>query len=238
MSTARDPQPPEPSPADPGVLITGASGVIGTVLRAGWTGRTTSFDRPEHDARDAAALTAAAGGHDALVHLAWDTRAENFRNRGLAPDNLVMTRNVLEAAVAAGVPRVVLASSVHADAFAPGLRPRRSVDATPTPDSPYGASKVFLEALGRHYAAHRGLEVVAIRFGGVNRADVEPEGDASERAVWLPHADCVALVRSAVTAPLGPGRFALVVGVGDGPERVHDFGDGLPWRPSRRDGAA
>jgi uronate dehydrogenase len=212
----------------PSVLVTGGEGLIGRVLAAAWTGRLTSFDLPGESALDRERLTAAARGHDAIVHLAWDKESEDFLNNGFAPENLAMAVNAVEAAVAAGVPRLVLASSVHADTFWPPPRRPLTPTATPVPDSPYGASKVFMEALGRHAARFRGLEVVAIRFGGVNPADRRPD-EPSERAVWLSHADCVALVRAAVSEPLPPERFALVTGIGESPWRIHDPGDQLPW---------
>ncbi len=216
----------------PIILVSGAAGAIGQVIERGWPADSfRGFDLPAGDARDRAALISAAAGCAALVHLAWDTKAENFRNGRLAPDNLAMTLNALEAAAAAGVPRVVLASSVHADGFWPPPPSPLDPARTPVPDSPYGASKVFMEALGRHFAAARGLEVVAVRFGGVNTADAEP-AEGSERAVWLPHRDCLDLVRTAALTPLGQERFRLVVGVGDGPHRVHDYGASPLWPSS------
>jgi uronate dehydrogenase len=222
-------------PAWPSVLVTGGAGRIGTVLRRGWKGPLTAFDLPDGDARDRAALIRAAAGHDAIVHLAAVLERENHINNEFWPDNQVMTVNALEAAVAAGVPRVVLASSVHTDRWWPPAADGRLLDPThePVPTSPYGASKVFMEALGRHFAAARGVEVVAVRFGGVNPRDRRPD-DPLERAAWLPHADCLALVHAAVADPLPAGRrYALVVGVGDGPHRVHDYGPDPLWRPGR-----
>jgi uronate dehydrogenase len=219
----------EPAPS---ILVTGSAGTVGRVLANGWEpGRFEGFDLPDGDARDRGALTEAARGHDAIVHLAWDTETENFRSGALATDNLAMAHNALEAATRAGVPRVLLASSVHADAFWPPPDSPLDPSSPPTPDSPYGASKVFLEALGRHFAAHRGLEVVAIRLGGVNAEDEPPE-DPSERSVWLPHGDLLDMVRTSASARLGPNRFALVVAVGDGPHRIHSYGEDPLWKPA------
>lgn len=210
--------------------MTGAAGRIGRLLAQGWPGRLDGFDLPERDARDADALARAARGHDAIVHLAWNTWDEQWDTGTLAPENPEMALNALEAACAAGVPRVVLASSVHVRAWWPPRSAPIEPDDPPEPTGPYGASKVMVEALGRHFAAHRGLEVAAVRFGGVAERD-GPIDDEMHRAVWLPHDDCRALVHAAVTAPLGAARFRVAVGVGDHPWRVHDYGPDPVWRP-------
>lgn len=219
------------SPTSQATLVTGAGGVIGTVLRAGLDRELTPYELPENDARDERRLGRALEGSQAAIHLAWDTSAEDQLG-GFAPDNILMALTFLEASADAGLERVVLASSVHADTFSP-LCPGTLIDVrrTPTPDSPYGASKLWMEAYGRHIAATRDLEVLAIRFGGVNPSDTPPP-DPVERAVWLPHRDCVSLVAAALTQPLRSGRFALVYGVGANPSRVHAYSDDLPWRPA------
>jgi uronate dehydrogenase len=213
----------------PSILVTGGDGTIGRALAERWPkSRLRSWDLPEHDVRDRAALTEAACGHDAIVHLAWDIGSENYDTGTIGPANLAMTLDALEAACAAGVPRILVASSVHADAWWPPSQAPLDPARTPVPTSPYGASKVAVEALARHFAAHRALETVAIRFGAVALGNVAPDA-AEHRAVWLPHKDCVRLVRTAATAPLGPERHALVVGVGDHAQRVHAYGDGAIW---------
>jgi nucleoside-diphosphate-sugar epimerase len=131
---------------------------------------------------------------------------------------------------------------VHAQAYvppAPGLVHMRGGvrgaegERAPVPDSPYGAAKLFGEALCR-WAAARGMESVAIRFGGVNPADAPPEHDELERRVWLSHRDCVSAVECALDAPL-PGGYAHFVAVSENPDRPHGYENALGWVP--RDGA-
>lgn len=214
------------------VLISGSAGTIGRVLERGLPHEVTGFDLPEHDARSEAQLAAAAVGHDALVHLAWNASSENADNGAFDVENSVMVVNAYRAAQRSGVRRVVMASSVHADRATPPGDGPLIASGVPWPRSPYGASKVFAEALGRHYA-DQGLEVVAVRFGGVDghaaahdfRPGARPPGD------WLSHADCVSLVNACLTAPVVPERFAVLYAVSDNPGRVHDLTNPFGWRP-------
>jgi nucleoside-diphosphate-sugar epimerase len=114
---------------------------------AGWEIR--GVDLPECDVRDYDSADGVLRAH-AVVHLAWDA-TENFLPASLEPDDHPMAHNVC----AGGVGRVIAASSVRADRFWPPREGLRRIDDPPVPDSPYGASKVFLEALGRP-AAHLG----------------------------------------------------------------------------------
>ncbi|MBI2550152.1 NAD(P)-dependent oxidoreductase [Candidatus Woesearchaeota archaeon] len=216
------------------IAITGAKGTIGTALKRGLTEyEITPIDLPELDVRDHEKLLDAVSGHSVVIHLAWDAKAENFRNGGLNPDNFLMAHNVYRAALEVKIPRVIMASSVHADNFYGwkdlGLL---SPDRVPVPDSPYGASKVFIEALGRCYAT-KGLEVVCIRFGGVNAANKPPLDDYYEKAVWLSHDDCIGLVRSCIEGKSIPNNYLIVYGVSDNENRIHDFLNPLGWMPKR-----
>jgi nucleoside-diphosphate-sugar epimerase len=215
------------------VLITGSSGTIGSVLLHGLQGvDITPFDLSDGcDVNNRSQLTAAMVGHDAVVHLAWDVRTENAHQGNFDPKHPQMTINVLDAAVDARVPRVILASSVHADRFAgrfvrndPPLRPFDP----PTPDSPYGASKLHMEAAAKYFASTGALQAICIRFGGVNPDDKPAPKEAD---VWLSHADCVGLVQACITANDVPNNFSIVYAVSDNPERVHDLTNPFKWAP-------
>jgi nucleoside-diphosphate-sugar epimerase len=217
------------------VLITGSAGTIGQVLVCGLAHEVTEFDLPECDARSLEQLTHAAMGHDALVHLAWNTTSENFANDNIDFDNALMAFNAYRASEQTRMGRVVVASSVHADDPSSQREGLRVASAASTPDSPYGASKVFVEALGRYFAG-RGLEVVVVRFGGVNRhaTDRDFGSNTGPHPWWLSHADCVALVDACLTAPAVAGRYAAFYGVSDNPGRVHDTTNPFGWVPERR----
>jgi nucleoside-diphosphate-sugar epimerase len=81
------------------------------------------------------------------------------------------TANVLEAARAARVKRVLFCSSVAAYGKQDAAVLTEELPVNPT--EPYGASKVWSESLGRYYTQELNLEVVSLRFGstyGLGRA--------------------------------------------------------------------
>jgi uronate dehydrogenase len=204
------------------VLVTGAAGRIGTVLRAGlpergWPVRSLDVveivePRPGEetvvaDVTDLAAVTAAVEGAAALVHLAGISGESTWP--AVLHANVDGTHAVLEAARRAGVRRVVLASSNHATGYTarPASGLLREVDGPPRPDTYYGVSKVALEALGSLYADRYGLDVVCLRIG---TASPEPT-TLRALATWLSPRDTVSLVDAALRAP-SPG-FRVVWGV-------------------------
>jgi hypothetical protein len=153
------------------------------------------------------------------------------------PGNHEMTQNVLRAAAELGVKRVVLASSIHADMPVREPGGLRSPYRLPEPDSPYGASKVAGEALGRYYAAHRRLEVICVRFGWVSPNPTErpsPHRPWAAGEAWLSHRDCVSLIAACLGVPSLPGRYAIVHGVSDRRGGVHDLANPLSWQPHDR----
>ena len=211
------------------VLVTGMSGLIGQALRkeiaaahelaalnrSAIAGVTTT----QASLNDFAAIRGAFTAQEVVVHLAakihdgvgWDTLLET---------NVVGTRNVFQAAADAGVRRVVFASSgavvagweleaPYAQLVAgnyEGLGAVPLVDETmPTrPRNLYASTKVWGEALGRHYADNHGLEVVCLRIGFAHAAD-RPQ-DPRQFSVWNSQRDVVQAIRLAMTATL-PTRF-------------------------------
>jgi uronate dehydrogenase len=156
------------------VLITGAAGRIGRYLRdglppLGWQLRLldiqpiqTDEDAVVADIRDADALDAAMEGMDAVVHLAGIASEAPFED--ILDVNIEGSWHVFEAARRAGISRVVYASSNHAVGFTPRAS-MVGVDIPVRPDSYYGVSKVFGEALGRLYADRHAMSVVCLRIG-------------------------------------------------------------------------
>lgn len=219
------------------VAITGAKGTIGKVLMEGLQDYDLKpLDLPEVDVTDLERLITEFQDQYAIISLAWDTKTENWQSGKINSDNAVMTFNVYEAAKRTGVKRVIMASSVHADQCTTWKsQDLLTVDRTPVPTSPYGASKVFMEALGRFFAT-TGLEVVCIRFGGINPQNKPPESDPNdpgERTVWFAHEDCVELIRRCLEAEKIPNNFLIIYGVSNNKNRIHDFSNPLGWEPKR-----
>jgi uronate dehydrogenase len=187
------------------VLITGAAGGMGTLLRPRLArpGRVLRLldiaDVPPGDdvevvrasVTDPAAMLAACDGVDAIVHLGGHSREAPWAD--ILEANIHGTYCVLEAAREAGVPRVVFASSNHAVGF---HRVSAATDYLfPRPDTFYGVSKVAGEALGSLYHDRFGLDVVCVRIGTCI------ERPLSERhlGTWLSPDDCARLLEAAFT---------------------------------------
>ena len=116
---------------------------------------------------DRAALDGAMRGVGTLIHLAAtpDDDGDNFLTE-LLPNNIVGVYHVLEAARAAGVRRMILASSGQVNWYQreQGPIPVRASD-PPSPRYWYAATKMFLESIGRGFAETHGLSVIVVRLG-------------------------------------------------------------------------
>ena len=100
----------------------------------------------------------------------------------------------------------MFASSNHATGFY-RVQDRIGPDAPVRPDTLYGVSKVFGEALGSLFHDKFGLRVACIRIGTALPRPREPR----HLATWLSPGDLVRLIKACLTAPeLG---FAIVYGV-------------------------
>ena len=68
--------------------------------------------------------------------------------------------------------------------------------------------------------------------GGVQRNNLPPTHSVAENAVFLSHEDCISLVKCAIDAPLIPNGFAIIHGVSNSANRIHDTANSLGWRPT------
>lgn len=120
----------------------------------------------EGDIRDQERLLGALAGVDAVVHLAAQTGVQpSISDPRLDMEvNVGGTFNVLEAARLTEVQSVVLASSAAPLGASP---PPAHEGVVPRPMSPYGASKLSLEAYASAWTASFGLATYVLRFSNV-----------------------------------------------------------------------
>lgn len=174
------------------VLITGATGAVGpcvvqALCEAGHAVRTLSLEPPEPgvfpphvderlgDVTDAAAVCAAMQGIDAVVHLAAllhivnpppDLRAKYERI------NIGGTATVVDAAVKAGIQRIVLASTIAV--YGPSNGQILNEDAAPHPDTFYAQTKLAAEKIVLDARSLDGRPIgTVLRFGAVYGARIK-----------------------------------------------------------------
>lgn len=194
------------------VLLTGAAGHIGTMLRPSFRERYLLRTLDLHpvpgdpqaiqaDLSDAAAMARATQDIDVVVHLAGNRSPVATFETLLAP-NIVGVHTLFAAAAKAGVRRLVYASSCHAVLGYPTSPPVQDHDPVRPPDL-YGVTKVFGEALGRYYHDQHGLEFVGLRIGSAMYANPSPRAYANPmtRLLWISPRDLVQLCTRAVEQP-------------------------------------
>jgi NAD+ dependent glucose-6-phosphate dehydrogenase len=171
---------------------------------------------------DRALLDNLSDGARATLHLA--TGASRGWE-GLCEVDIRGTKAVIDAAVEAGIARVIYASSNHVvggherDAFRRGeplTGTPLSPHAPPRPDSEYGAAKLFGEGYGRFVAENSSTAVSCLRIGTVRPTDdpteylgdpafsAIPRGDDGRlkrlRKTWLRHEDLWRIVSAELVA--------------------------------------
>ncbi|MEV0257809.1 NAD(P)-dependent oxidoreductase [Streptomyces sp. NPDC050732] len=196
-------------PAPRTVLLTGAAGGLGTLMRGllpayGYDLRLLDVrpvpDEPDAvtaDLADRDALREAVRGVDAVLHLAGISLESTFDK--ILKANIEGTYNLYEAAREEGVRRIVSASSNHAVGFTPRPRgddPLIPVDTPRRPDTFYGLSKSFGEDLAQFYWDKHSVETVSVRIGSCF-----PEPSSVRMlSVWMSPDDGARLFHAALTA--------------------------------------
>jgi NAD+ dependent glucose-6-phosphate dehydrogenase len=206
----------------PVVLVTGLGGLIGSAVRTHLSDR---YDlrglgrRPgpagvpwtAADIADFEAMRPAFAGVDAVVHLAAVVGGKADLD-AYVRGNIIGTYNVFEAARRAGVRRVVFASSgatisaIEKDepyaSFVDGRAPSAPTLTELSPLRPsglYGCSKVWGEALARHYADEHKLSVICLRIGAVKKEDRPTV--ARDYSVWCSQRDIALMIGACLDAP-------------------------------------
>lgn len=210
------------------LLLTGAAGNLGAQLRGAlgsWADAVRLSDiaplgdlacHEEASAVDLAdrdAVDALLEGVDAVVHLGGISVDAPFDD--LLEANIRGLYNLFAAAQKHGVKRIVYASSNHAVGFYP-VTSVVDVDAPLRPDSLYGVTKCFGEALSRYYFDRFGLETVCLRIG----SSFDEPKNRRMLVTFLSYRDFIELVRcSLFTNRVG---HAIVYGVSDNPAKWVD----------------
>ncbi|MBT5876374.1 MAG: NAD(P)-dependent oxidoreductase [Candidatus Latescibacteria bacterium] len=204
------------------ILITGMSGLIGGAVRKRLEGsydlralnrrRVPGVESFSADISDLEAIRPAFEGVDQVVHLAAIVQvAGGWEN--ILQYNIEGTYNVFEAARQAGVKRVIFASSGSTisnwertapyDAVVEGRHPGTweplDHESPVRPTELYGCSKVWGEALARHFSDAYGMSMICIRIGHVSESD-RPESDR-DFSVWCSQRDISQMIQRCIDAP-------------------------------------
>jgi uronate dehydrogenase len=215
------------------VLITGPGGRVGThlvpLLRKHFALRLLDVkalaaegddEMVPADIRDFEALRKACLGVKAMVHLAAIPDEDDFHSR-LLPVNLAGVYNAFEAARQAGVKKVLFTSTGQTILNYP-----RGEWVTPEmpvrPSTVYACTKVFGEALARHYADIHGLSMICIRlcyFQPYDSPLLKIAGHDVQRE-WCSPGDLAQLIVKSIQAEV---KFAIFFGISNNAGRCWDI---------------
>ena len=229
------------------VLITGSSGLIGTVLRHGLEHKynlsgvdvqpSTELKCLQADMTDLDAIYPAFEGIDTVIDLA--AQAENTTEwPRVYENNLPSTYNALEAARRAGVKRLIFASSNHVtgmyegdhpysyivkgnyEGLDPSKIPHITANMPIRPDGPYGIGKAFGESAGRYYSDEFDLSVICIKIGSLVK-ESRPD-NIRHFSTLFTHEDLVQMVDLCISAP-NSLKFDIFYGVSGNTWRIWDI---------------
>jgi uronate dehydrogenase len=191
------------------ILLTGAAGGLGKVLRKSLAAHTTVLRLSDIASMGAAAAfeeiiacdlankaetIALVKDVEAIVHFGGVATEHSFET--VLGANISGIFHIYEGARIHGAKRVIFASSNHAI----GFHKQGDVidsDCLTRPDSYYGLSKAYGENMAQFYFDRYGIETVSIRIGS---SFPEPH-DARMLITWLSFRDLSELVRCALVAP-------------------------------------
>lgn len=216
------------------VLITGATGDVGMHLARELAGKyklRLSDKRPlkaknfvKADISKMADCLRITKGVDAIIHLGGYSVEGPWE--AILQANIIGCYNMFEAARRNKVKRIVFPTSNHATGF---YRRDERIDHTvyPRPDSRYGVSKVFGEALGRLYTDKYGMEFLMVRIGNVGPAPL----DKRRLSIWISPRDMAQIASIGIDHP--DIRFEIVYGVSGNQRSWYDNSNAvrLGYRP-------
>lgn len=207
------------------ILITGAAGGLGRVLRKALAGaadklrlsdRVDMGEAAKHeeivvcDLADREAVLALTRDVDVVIHMGGAVGGE-LAFDVLLQSNYLGFHNVYEGCRRNDVRRVVWGSSNHAIGYYPRTQ-RIDTSAMPRPDSDYGVSKAFGEAMAQYYWDKYALESVSLRIGSC----FPKPTDRRMLTTWLSYPDLVHLVECCLRAPRVEHTVVYGVSANDG----------------------
>jgi len=207
------------------VLITGAAGLVGGILRSHWKDRFNlhlADIKPVPDLRhtetflqvditDYQQMLEACQEMDTIVHLAADPSPAADFYKTLLQLNVIGAYNAFQAAKEAGCRRIVFASSVNA-VLGYGGEVETKWDVPIYPQNVYGATKCWGEALARVYSDQHQLSCICVRLGSprLDMNNLKPE-DLDKPSMGISPRDTAQLFRRCVEVE--NVDFAIVHGV-------------------------
>ncbi|HTM78147.1 MAG TPA: NAD(P)-dependent oxidoreductase [Devosia sp.] len=219
------------------ILLTGASGQLGTHLRAWFAARgrailatdiVAAADGGPVEIADLADRSAVerlmAQDVSAVVHFGGMSKEAGWQT--VLDANIVGSYNIFEAARLHGVKRVIFASSYHAQGMYRLDATPIGVDAPYRPDTLYGVSKAFGETLSRLYFDKFGIECLVIRICTAGNPRMPREA-----RLWCNREDLANLVERGLDVPVLGHR--ILFGISDNPNAFyHNTPDpALGWAP-------
>lgn len=225
---------------NPRILITGSQGLIGRILTESLShafdvygldivGRQTKRnyrgDISNYKALDH--VFTQIGNIEYLIHLAADARPKADW-KSVLKNNIIGTRNVYECARRHGVKKIIFASSTFVTWAYRGISPRQdkkqhlstiSAQDPIRPDTDYGTSKAFGEAVARQYFECYGIASICLRIGAVSKDD-GPSHNEELATIWLSHRDLIQLVKRSILSNVG---FGIYYGVSNNTGRFYDI---------------
>jgi len=221
------------------VLITGAGGGIGRSLRESLRGiypvlrisdrvplaaAQSGEEVVYADLADLAAVERIVAGVDGIIHLGGISGENEWEV--ILQSNIIGTYNLFEAARRARVKRIIVATSNHAVGF---YARDHIIDhrVVPRPDSRYGVSKAFAEALACLYADKHGIGFLCTRIGNFGPQPI----DKRRLSIWISPRDYAQLVRIGLEHP--EIRYEIVYGVSNNRRSWYDNSNAerLGYRP-------
>jgi nucleoside-diphosphate-sugar epimerase len=224
----------------PRILITGSKGLIGRIVTKALV---DSFDMygldivgeqtERHSRVDISNFEAlhhafrAMGDVEYVIHLAAD-RKPDAQWESVLKNNIIGTRNVYEGGHNHGVKKIIFASSTYVTRGYRGIPPTSHEEQHPgiiftrdpiAPDSDYGVSKAFGEALARQHYERHGLESICLRIGAVSENDDPPVNEELMK-IWLSHRDLIQLVKKSILSNV---KFGIYFGISNNRARYYDI---------------